>query len=185
MAVTVTATQVDDGSGWDNTPPAGHAGWNNPAGDTDWVPDVNYNRRFLLEATGPEVGGIVNWEIYDGTAIPFVDDASAIVSDGADGGNTAGTAFVNDRTTRTVWAVVGADPGLGNPWYEDTGAAWISTLRANGPRVVVELPAYQKWGVADTEQDTFEIVAYLPGSFGVPAGQTSVTVSNPDVAVLA
>lgn len=192
MAVTVTATQVDDASGWANTPPAGHAGWNNTAGDTDWVPDVNYNRRFLLECSGDagEVGSVVNWEIYDGTVVPFVDDASTLtvsINPGGDydGGNEP--ALVNDRTTRTLWAR-NATPANDVPtpgdYYDDTGRPWISTLRANGPRVVVELPAYQDWGDAATETDTFEVVAYLPGSFGVPAGQTSVSVTNPDVAVL-
>jgi hypothetical protein len=174
MAVTVTATQVDDGSGWSNTPPAGHAGWNNTAGDGDWIPDVAYNRRFLLECKGDagEVGGIVNWEIYDGTSIPFVDDASALL-DNANG------AMVNDRASGTIWAWNGTDA------YEDTGTGWVSTLRANGPRVVVELPAYLKWGTADSETVDYEIAAYLPGGGKTPAGTVSVTVSNPDVAVLA
>ena len=173
MAVTVTAALVDDASGWVNTPPTGHAGWNNTAGDTDWVPDVGYYRRVLLTCEGDagEVGSIVNWEIYDGTAVPFVNDASALL-DNANG------AMVNDRATGTMWAWTGAA-------YEDTGSAWVSTLRANGPRVVVELPTYLKWGTTDAESSTYEIVAYLPGSFGAPAGSTSITVSNPDVAVLA
>lgn len=193
MAVSVTATQVDDASGWDNTPPAGHAGWNNTAGDTDWVPDVYYNRRFLLECVGDagEVGSIVNWEIFDGTVAPFVDDASTLTvtsNPGGDYDDSNAPTFVNDRTTGTLW-VRNSTPSNDTPtpgdYYDDTGTKWISTLRANGPRVVVELPAYQKWGEAASESDTFEIVAYLPGSFGTPVGQTSVTVTNPDVAVLA
>jgi hypothetical protein len=185
MAVTVTATQVDDASGWDNTPPAGHAGWNNTAGDSDWVPDVNYNRRFLLKCEGDagEVQHTVNWEIFDGTDIPFVADASTYNAGGVEGDLTA---FVNNRATRTIWARNATEWGDGlQQYYEETGAAWISTLRANGPEVVVELPAYQQWGATAAETDTFEIEAYLPSSFGVPAGSVSVDVTNPDVAVLA
>lgn len=188
MAVTVTAALVDDGSGWDNTPPAGHAGWNNTAGDEDWVPDVNYNRRVLLTCEGDagEVGSIVNWEIFDGTLVPFVDDASAVTVQAAAGDYTAATApsMVNDRTTGTIWARNATAEDGGAPYYDDTGSAWVSTLRANGPRVVVELPIYAGWDTADTEQETYEIVAYLPGSFGTPAGQTSITVSNPDIALV-
>lgn len=189
MAVTVTATQVDDASGWANTPPAGHAGWNNSAGDTDWVPDVYYNRRFRLECSGDagEDTRVVNWEIFDGTTVPFVADASAVTVQAVGGTYTGATApaLINDRTTRTIWARNATAEDGGGPYYEDTGSPWISVLRANGQRVIVELPAYQSWGTAGSETDTFEIVAYLPGSFGVPSAQTSVTVSNPDVAVLA
>ena len=75
MALSVTAALVDDGTGWNNTPPAGHAGWNNTAGDDVWVPDRWYNRRVLIELKGDagEKPNIVNWEIYDGTTVPFVE----------------------------------------------------------------------------------------------------------------
>lgn len=193
MAVTVTAALVDDASGWDNTPPAGHAGWNNTAGDTDWVPDVSYYRRVLLTCTGDagEVGSIVNWEIFDGTVAPFVDDASTLtvtINPGGDYDDSNAPTFVNDRTTGTLWVrndTPSSDTPTPGNYYDDTGKKWISALRANGPRVIVELPTYLKWDTADAESSTYEIVAYLPGSFGAPAAQTSITVSNPDVAVLA
>jgi hypothetical protein len=188
MAITASAALVNAPDGnWNPDPPAGHAGWNNTSGDKTWVPDDQYFRRVLLELTGDsgEYINVVNWEIYDASVIPFVDDASAIVSDGLGGGNSAGTAFVNDRTTRTVWASVGSDPGAGQPWYADTGASWISTLRATGPRTVVEFPAFLRWdeGVGPDSMD-FEVEAFLPGAFGTPTATTTITISKPDIALI-
>lgn len=175
MAVTVTAVLVDDASTWateENKKVPGHAGWNNSAGDRDWIPDTTYYRRVRLEATGPEVGGIVNWEVFDTTEIPFVDDVAAYVP-------TPGSEpiFVNDEKTRKVWAWNGTE-------YVNTGSGWVSVLRANGPRAIVELPAYFKWAATEVESASYDIRAYLPGSFGKESGKATLTIKNPLISVL-
>ena len=183
MAVTVAATQVDDASEWKDFPPE-------LKGDPDWIPDVYYNRRFLLECSGPEVGSVVNWEIYDAGTIPVVDNAATWNKGGA---ATEGTVvpLVYNRLTRTVWArnATAWGDGTAAPYYDETGAPWMAPLlRANGPRAVIELPAYLKWGDSDDpgsiETVTFEIEAFLPGAGKVPSGFVSVDVTSPDVQVL-
>lgn len=186
MALTADASLVvtPDGS-WNPDPPDGHAGWNNPSGDKTWVPDDKYARRVLLTLTGDagEHINIVNWEIYDGTTIPFVDDASvaADASPSPTNDPAPGATFVNNRTTRTIWTRISDDPGIGNPFFEESGTAWVSTLRANGPRTVIEFPFYGKWGAADTETATYEVEAFLPGAFGTPSATTTITLTNPDI----
>lgn len=185
MAVTVTAALVDDASGWSNTPPAGHAGWNNTAGDTDWVPDVAYYKKVLLTCEGDagEVKSVVNWEIFD-ARVYLIDTAANLEAkdDAAAGGQVLGLA----SDTMDLYAWNGSDDWvLVGPSQGDATGGAVSTLRANGPRVVVDLPFYAKWDVADQEEADFVAFAFLPGSFGVPAGSDTVSVSNPDVAVLA
>lgn len=188
MAVTVTAALVDNASGWNNTPPAGHAGWNNTAGDKTWVPDANYNRRVLLTCVGSagEVQHTVNWEVYDTTAVPFAANASTVTVQASGGTYTGATApvFLNDRTTKRVWVRNATAQGAGAPYYADTGSPWMSILRANGPRVVVELPVYFKWAGANAQTRNFEVAAFLPGSFGTSAGVATITIANPNGALL-
>lgn len=176
MAVTVTATQVDDAAGWVT------------AGDRDWVPDVNYYRRFHLSCVGSagEVGTIVNWEIYDSVAVPFQANAATVTVQEEDGTYTDATApaYLNNRATNTVWVRNATAADAGVPYYSETGQPWVSSLRANGPEVNVELPVSLSWGDTDTKTATFEIAAYLPGGGRVPAGTVSKTVTNPDVANL-
>ncbi len=188
MALTATAALVvtPDGN-WNPDPVANHAGWDNTSGDKTWVPDEQYSKRVLLTLTGDagEYINIVNWEIYDGTAIPFVDDASVV----ADLGNTldpaTGYALVNNRATRTIWSRISADPGEGNPYFEETGSKWVSMLRANGSRTVLEFPSYMKYDVGvGPDSETYEVEAFLPGSGGVPSATTSITLTKPDISLL-
>ena len=179
MALTLSAALVDDGTGWDNTPPAGHAGWNNPAGDDVWVPDRWYNRRVLLELTtdtpGELANGIVNWEIY-GNDLDFVTDAATE--------NTVDAPMVNNLATRTIWTRNATPWGAGDaaPYYEESGTPWVSTLRATQTRVVIEFPFYAAWAAEDTESSEFLVEAYLPGAFGTPSAQAQIVLSNPDEA---
>lgn len=186
MALSVTAALVDDASGWDNTPPAGHAGWNNTAGDDVWVPDRTYYRRVLLELTGDagEKPNIVNWEIY-GNDFEFVADASAVTVQAAGGDYTGATApaYLNDLTTRTIWVRNATAADGGAPYYDDTGSPWVSSLRANGNRVVVEFPFYSDFAAANTETADFLVEAFLPGSFGSASASAIVALANPDEAV--
>lgn len=176
MTVTVTATQVDNASGWITV------------GDKDWVPDVNYYRRFHLSCTGSagEVGTIVNWEIYDSVAVPFVANAATVTVQATGGTYTGATApaYLNNRNTNTVWVRNAKAQDGGVPYYAETGQAWVSTLRANGPEVNIEMPITYGWGAANAKTTTFEVAAYLPGGGRAPAGTATVTVKNPDVANL-
>jgi len=173
MTVTVTANLVDTAAAWVT------------AGDRDWVPDTSYYRRFHLSCTGSagEVGTIVNWEIYDSTAVPFQANASTVTVQATGGTYTAATApaYLNNRATNTVWVRTAKAADAGAPYYAETGSPWVSALRANGPEVNVELPASLPWGAAGSKTTNFEIAAYLPGSGRVPAGTVSKTVTNPDV----
>ena len=185
MAVTVTAALVDDTGGtgagpnaaWANTPPAGHAGWNNTAGDDVWVPDRFDYRRVLLECTGDpgEVGSIVNWEIYS-NELNFVADASTE--------STVDAPFVNNIATRTIWTRNGTTWGGGAPYYEESGTPWVSSLRANGNRVVVEVPVYAAYSASPDTVDVY-VEAYLPGSFGTPSASAILDVTGPTTAVFA
>ena len=176
MAVTVTATQVQDGTAW------------TAYGDKDWVPDVNYYRRVQLSGVGSagEVGSIVTWEVYDSVAVPFVANAATVTVQATGGTYTGATApaYLNNRNTNTVWVRNAKAQDGGVPYSTETGQKWVSALRANGPEVNVELPVTYGWGTASAKTTTFEVAAYLPGNGGVPAGTTSVTVKNPDVAHL-
>lgn len=177
MAVTVTATLVDDASTW------------TAKGDPHWVPDITYYRRFLLECSGPEViaaGHIVNWEIFDATAVPFVTNAATVTVQATGGTYTAATApaFLNNRNTNTVWVRNAKAADAGAPYYDETGKPWVSSYRANGNRTQIELPVTLAWAAAGTKTQNFEVVAYLPGGGRVPAGTVTKTVSNPDVANL-
>jgi hypothetical protein len=176
MAVTVTATQIDDASGW------------TAQGDRDWVPDVSYYRRFALKCSGSagEVGSVVNWEIFDSSTIPFVENAATVTVQATNGTYTDADdpAFLNNRATNTIWVRNEKAADDGAPYYSETGTPWVSALRANGPQVVVEIPTTMAWGVTDAEEQTFEIAAYLPGGGRVPAGTASITVRNPDIAHL-
>lgn len=176
MAVTVTATQVDNGSGWV------------ASGDKDWVPDVGYYRRFHLSCSGSagEVGTIVNWEIYDSTAVPFVANAATVTVQATGGTYTAATApaYLNNRNTNTVWVRNAKAADAGAPYYAETGSPWVSVLRANGPEVNIEMPVILGWGTTNAKTTTFEVAAYLPGGGRTPAGSAAVTVRNPDVAHL-
>lgn len=186
MAISVTAALVDAPDGnWNPDPAAGHQGWDNSGGDKAWVPDVTYYRRVILEASGDagEVIDIVNWELFDGNDVPFVADASAVTvqATGGDYTNATAPALFNDRTTRTIWARNATAEDGGAPYYEDTGNSWAtSILRANGPRVIVEVPVYYKWDTTNTETTTIEVEAYLPGSGGVPTATANVALANPD-----
>lgn len=200
MALTVYATLVDDATGsWNPDPPADHEGWNNTSGDKAWVPDETYYRRVLLELKD-SLGGdpekfqyanIVNWEIYGGTdGMEFVANASTVTVTATVGGDyteATAPAFLNDQTTRTVW-VRNSTPGNDTPtpgaYYDNTGTPWVSSLRANGGRVVVNLPVYFKWDTAGTQTTEFLIEAFLPGSFGTPTDSTTLAISNPDIALL-
>lgn len=184
MALSVNASLVDDGSLW-TKPSAGHAGWDNSAGDIDWVPDQSYYKRVLLELTGDagEKVNIVNWEVY-GNDFEFVADASAVTVQAAGGDYTGATApaFLNDQTTRTIWARNGKAQDAGAPYYDNTGTPWLSALRANGARVVVELPVYMDWDTAASDTSEFLIEAFVPGSFGSASASAIVAVANPDIA---
>lgn len=173
MTVTVTATQVDNAAGWVT------------AGDRDWVPDVNYYRRFHLSCTGSagEVGTIVLWEIYDSVAVPFATNAATVTVQ-ATGGTYTGAnspAYLNNRNTNTVWVRNAKLQDAGVPYYTETGQPWVSALRANGPEVNVELPVSMGWGATNAKTTTFEVAAYLPGGGRTPAGTVTATVRNPDV----
>lgn len=176
MTVTVTATQIQDGTAWVTS------------GDKDWVPDVGYYRRFRLSCTGSagEVGSIVLWEVYDSVAVPFAANAATVTVQATGGTYTAATApaYLNNRATNTVWVRNAKAADAGAPYYAETGQPWVSALRANGPEVSIELPVTFAWGAASSKTTTFEIAAYLPLGGRTPAGTTSVTVKNPDVAHL-
>lgn len=177
MAVTVSATQADNAAGW------------TAVGDPHWVPDVGYYRRFVLSCSGPEVaaaGHIVNWEIYDSKAIPFVANAATVTVQATGGAYTDADApaFLNNKNTQTIWVRNAKAPDAGAPYYTETGTPWVSSLRANGPRVTVELPVSFKWAEEVVDTATFEVAAYLPGGGKVPAGYDTITVNNPKVADL-
>ena len=184
MALSMNAALVDNASTW-TKPSAGHSGHDNTAGDLAWVPDQTYYRRVLLTVSGDagEVVSIVNWEIY-GNDLPFVADASALTVQATGGDYTAATApaLVNDRVTRNIWARNATAEDGGAPYYADTGTPWVSVLRANGPPVVVELPAYYPWDTAGSDSTQFLVQAFLPRSFGNSALSAIVAVGNPDVA---
>lgn len=186
MAVTVTAALVDDGSGWDNTPPAGHAGWNNTAGDTDWVPDVSYYKKVLLTCVGDagEVGSVVNWEIFN-TEVYWVATAATIEADTdkAVGTVTQNFAIASDTMNLYAWNGTNDWTLVGSTQGDATGGL-AGSYRANGPRVVVDLPVYFGWNTAASESAEFFAAAFLPGSFGVPAGSDTVTIQNPDIAIV-
>ena len=173
MTVTVTATQVDNASAWVT------------AGDRDWVPDINYYRRFRLSCTGSagEVGQIVLWEIYDTTAVPFQANAATVTVQATGGTYTGATApaYLNNRNTNTVWVRNAKAQDGGAPYYTETGNPWVSALRANGPEVIVELPVFLGWGAAGAKTNNFEIAAFLPGAGRTPTATVVKTVTNPDV----
>lgn len=188
MALTATASLVVTPDGNWNPDPTGASGWDNSSGDKTWVPDEYYYRRVLLELTGGpgEVPNIVRWEIYDGTTIPFVDDASAVTVQASLGDYTAATApaYVNDRTTRTIWVRNATAADGGAPYYDNTGNAWVGILRANGPRNVIEFPAYLRWDVGvGPDSMTFEVEAFT-GPGGLPSATTSITISKPDITLI-
>lgn len=188
MALTASAAIVvtPDGN-WNPDPPAGHAGWNNTSGDKAWVPDENYAGRILLQLTGNagEYINIVNWEIYDGTDIPFVDDAGVLALDPPNNDPASGFDLVNDRTTRTIWSRIATTPALDEPFFENTGTPWVPMLRATGPRTVIDIESWMKWDVGvGLASRTFEVEAFLPGSFGVPSATTAITVSKPDISLI-
>ena len=174
MAVTATAALVSTFSG-DAARPPGHAGWDNPSGDPDWVPDIDYYRRVQLACTGSagEVGTTVNWEIYDGT-IPFKTNAELAT---ATAGTTASPfgALVNNSDTWTIWATTGSSAGATAKYY-DTKSPLITTLRANGPRVQVLLGSAKKLGAAAT---TWTIAAFLPGAGRLPTTTINFTTTPP------
>lgn len=176
MTVTVSATQVDNASGWV------------ASGDKDWVPDVDYYRNFHLSCTGSagEVGSVVLWEIYDSTAVPFQANAATVTVQATGGTYTAATApaYLNNRATNTVWVRNAKAADAGAPYYAETGQPWVSALRANGPEVNVDMPVTFAWGTTNAKTTTFEVAAYLPLGGRTPAGTVSVTVRNPDVANL-
>jgi len=173
MTVTVTATQVDNAAGW------------TAQGDRDWVPDINYYRRYRLSCTGSagEVGSVVLWEIYDSTAVPFAADAATVTVQATGGTYTGATApaYLNNRNTNTVWVRNAKAQDGGAPYYTETSQPWVSALRANGPEVIVQFPVTMGWGAANAKTTTFEAAAFLPGSGRVPAGTVATTVRNPDV----
>jgi hypothetical protein len=174
MAVTATAALVKTFSG-DPPRPPGHAGWNNPSGDIDWIPDIDFYRRVRLACSGNagEDTRTVNWECYDGT-VPFKTNAELAST-------TAGTtaspfgALVNNSDTWTIWATTGVATA-GQAKYYDTKQMPVSTLRANGQTVQVLLGPAKKIGA---DAVTWNIAAFLPGSGRTPSAKTTVTVTPP------
>ena len=179
MALTATAVLADDPGApgtWNPAPPTGHHGWNNTSGDLAWVPDEYYYRRVLLTLTGNagETPNVVNWEIYGGSDIPFVADAATEA--------TVDVPMVNNLATRTIWVRNATDWATAAPYYDETGTPWVSTLRANGNRVVIEFPAYLKWDLGvGLDSAEFYIEAFVPGAFGVPSATTSITIDKPNI----
>lgn len=167
MAVTVTAALVKTLTPDPARPPK-HAGWNNPVGDPTWIEDIDWYRRVQLECKGPEVGSIVNWEIFDDT-IPLKTTAEInLLANGASG------PVINNKETWTVWAYTGVN--VAGQAYKNTRTSLISTLRANNPRV--QLLLGKKRASTGTTQ-VFTVFAFLPGSGRTPAGTATVTVQSP------
>ena len=169
MAVTVNAELVATFSG--ETRPPGHAGWNNPVGDPTWIKDVDWFRRVRLSCTGPEVGSIVNWEIFDDT-VPLKTTAQInALADGASG------PLINNTTTWTVWAYTGVNTA--GKAYRDTKTGLVSTLRANLPVVQVLLGNRP----AKPPAKTYTVYAFLPGGGKTPAGSKTIAVTPPSVTI--
>jgi hypothetical protein len=176
MAITATAALVDVATVEPPRPPR-HAGWNNPYGDPDWIKDIDWYRRYHLRLIGTagEVGGIVNWELYDGS-IPFKTNAE--LAGTTAGAITAGTtpfgAIVNNSDTWSIWVFTGLI-GAGQVKYKDTKQNPLVTLRANGPSVQVLLGPARKVGDPAV---TWTLAAFLPGAGKIPTRTLTQTVQN-------
>lgn len=173
MAVTVTAKRVLEFTG-DGPRPAGHAGWNNPVGDPDWIPDVDWYRRYQLEVVEDDptkgVPTTANWEIFDGT-IPFktVDEIKAL-DDPSEG------VFINVLSTWSVWTYTGINEA--GKAYADTGTRCVATLRANGLRPVVLLGPARKYADLSNNPEHFTVYAFLPGAGSTPSGSVQVEIGG-------
>ena len=192
MALSIQVSLVDDAEGSGSGPnpawtkpditPGAHAGWDNQAGDDVWVPDQSYYKRVLLELVGDagEKPNIVNWELYD-TEVYWVAPAATIEA-AVDNTAADGKVFAIADDTFEFYVFNGA-----NDWVLQPGIKPPSSLRANGNRVVVELPVYYKWGAANggDVDGSFLVEAFAPGSFGVPTDAVVMTqVWNPDEGLL-
>lgn len=184
MAVTVTAALVVDADlqlGTWNPAPTGDAGWDNTSGDLAWVPDETYYKKVKLEITGDagEVQHTCNWEVFD-QSVYWVDTAANIEA-AIDGTAAAGKVLGLASDTLDVYAFNGTDDwiNVGTALGDANGSA-VATVRANGVRTVIDLPVYYKWDTADTEEGSFFVAAFLPGSFGTPSGTATLAISNPN-----